>query len=153
MIYIAAPFFNREQILFVEEIENALKNKKLKYFSPMREGVILKDLSPKERQLNAKKVYSSNINGIIYSHAMIAVIDDFDPGTIFEIGYGTCYKEVSGDAFCVITLTKQNYGLNVMLSQAIDAHTLSIEQAILAYKEWYVTGKIIVNNSLVTTTT
>jgi nucleoside 2-deoxyribosyltransferase len=67
------------------------------------------DCSREER--NA--VFWSNLNTIVDVDAVVAVIDDFDPGVIFEVGYAfacdtpiIAYSDVKGR------------GLNLMISQS-----------------------------------
>ena len=140
-VYIASPFFTEEQLNFVKEIENALKEEGIHYFSPRNEGGVLKDMTPEERAERAKEIYESNIMGIEESDFVLAVIDGFDPGTIFEIGFAVAAGGYLGSTD-VITLTNNKYGLNVMLSQCVLAHCYSISEAIKIMKEYWDTGQI-----------
>ena len=128
MIYIASPFFNEEQLQVVENIEYALASAGYEFFSPRKEAVTLKDLSPEERERLAKEVYESNIKGMNGSNIMIAVIDDFDPGTMFEIGYFAKDMELYNKY--IVTLSTKGYGANVMISQCSDGHANSIDDAV-----------------------
>jgi nucleoside 2-deoxyribosyltransferase len=127
MIYIAGGFFNDEQLAAVKAIEDGCEEMGLDYFSPRLEGVTLKNLSPKEREDASTEVYEMNIRGICDSDCMVAIIDNYDPGTVFEIGYAVA------SGIDVITISNNNYGLNVMLSKSVKYHTLSALDAIQAY--------------------
>lgn len=85
MIYIAAPFFNDYQIGVVDKIIEVLEKEGIEYFSPKDEFPILEGRlsSPEERE----RVFWGNIQGIRDSNLMISVIDDFDRGVIWEMGY------------------------------------------------------------------
>jgi len=104
---LAGPFFNEEQANLIKFLES-LKSEAMPIYSPMSDGFVLKpDASDKERE----EIFTSNIDAIEQSYFMLAVIDDFDPGTIWEMGYAfgqgvpiLAYSDVPGR------------GLNVMLA-------------------------------------
>jgi len=122
MIYIAGPFFNERQLMLIKDIEKMLDERGLDYFSPRLEGGVLKDMTPEDREQAFADVYYSNVNAIVDCEFVLAVIDDFDAGTMFEIGFA------AGIDKTVITLTGQNYGLNVMLAVPVMHHFSSIYQ-------------------------
>jgi nucleoside 2-deoxyribosyltransferase len=108
-IYIAGPFFNENEIKVIEKIKECLTNLNIDFYSPKDEFQFKKGQSSDI----AKKCYESNINAMNSCSHMIAVIDDFDPGTIFEIGYFAGYNKP------IITYSNvKNRGLNLMLAQA-----------------------------------
>lgn len=120
MIYIAAPFFTPKQVAFVESIEKALDNERIKYYSPRSEGVLM-DLSETARRKTKKDIYERNVQMIKECNYMVAIIDDRDIGTIWEMGYATAY------GIPVTTISNQDYGLNVMLAESVQAHVLDID--------------------------
>lgn len=124
MIYIAGPFFNEEQINVIRRIEKSCGKFGLNFFSPRHEGVIV-DMTPQQRSDPniLKTIYNSNIEAIKKSTCIIAVIDGKDIGTIFEIGYAAALGKK------IITFTDLNYGVNVMLSQCVFAHTDTTDDA------------------------
>lgn len=105
--YLAGPFFNETQHELITFIEG-LASPKQPIFSPMSDGFVLKpDASIEERN----EIFTSNVEAIQTAGFMLAVIDDFDPGTIWEMGYAyadelpiLAYSDVPGR------------GLNVMLA-------------------------------------
>lgn len=106
-VYLAAPFFNDQQRDLCEFIES-FENPNLPIYSPRLDGGVLKpDSSDSERH----EVFQSNCVSIEVSAWALAVVDDFDAGVIWEMGYGfargtqiLAYSDVPGR------------GLNVMLA-------------------------------------
>lgn len=113
MIYIAAPFFNPEQVKIVEEIEKHLTENELEYFSPREFGVI-KDTPMTDDRM--QRIYDMNIRMLGACNGMVAVIDDYDTGTIFEIGHMAASNRL------IVSYSSQGHGLNVMLAKAIRSH-------------------------------
>ncbi len=110
-VYLAAPWFTPKQKDSMDKVREVLLRKDVKVFSPYYDGTVLdkNNDSPEMRT----KVFNINIGSIDKCDFVVAIIDDFDPGTIFEIGYACkgkipiiCYSDVPGR------------GLNLMLQQA-----------------------------------
>lgn len=127
MIYIAGPFFNEQELLAIQEIESVCIAHELKHFSPRLEGGVLKDMTDEERKAASDSVYEMNVRGIEQSDCIIAIIDNFDPGTMFELGYAAAKQKR------IITVSNNNYGLNVMLAKPAETHTYNAKDAIAAY--------------------
>lgn len=127
MIYIASPFFNEEQLLLVEAIEAVLDFNNIAYYSPRSEGVLM-DMTPEQKKERMKYIFNKNVEMLDYCNTVVAVIDDYDTGTVWEIGYA--YAKGTP----VITVTDKNYGLNVMIAQCIESHCNSVEQIPQAIK-------------------
>lgn len=123
LVYIAGPFFNDDQVKVIQRIEMLLKDKGINYFSPRSEGVLL-DLNEVDRQAAKHDIYLKNVEMICECDHMIAVIDDRDIGTIWEMGYATALQ------IPVTTMSNKDYGLNVMLAESVKAHTLSVADAV-----------------------
>jgi nucleoside 2-deoxyribosyltransferase len=119
-VYIAAPFFNEEQLEIVKSIEAALQESGIEYFSPRSEGVLI-DLAPEDRAQHLKRIYESNVEHMLECNVMLAVVDGRDIGTIFEIGFFTSKRMTEKDNL-LITFTNKSFGLNVMIQQSVDAH-------------------------------
>ena len=120
MIYIASPFFNEKQLELVKLIETTLNKNRIPYYSPRSEGT-LGDMSEEERQAWKKSIYLKNVCNICDCSLMVAVIDDRDIGTIWEMGYATSAGKP------IISLSNSNHGLNVMLAESVQAHVLSVD--------------------------
>lgn len=106
----AAPFFNDSQRDLCTFIEELGQKHEVPIYSPRSDGFVLRpNASIQERD----QIFESNIKAIVVSKWVLAVIDDFDPGTIWEMGYARgigvgvlAYSDVPGR------------GLNVMLAGA-----------------------------------
>jgi nucleoside 2-deoxyribosyltransferase len=108
-VYIAAPLFNEKEIAVIEKIKKCLNDLNINFYSPKDEFKFKKGDSFE----SARQCYYSNINAMNTCSHMIAVIDDFDPGTIFEIGYFVGFSKP------VIAYSNvKGRGLNLMLAQA-----------------------------------
>ena len=124
-IYIAGPFFNEKQICFIEDIENLFKVNRMPFYSPRSEGVLL-DLDEEARQKAKKAIYDTNVTRIKNCSIMVAVIDDRDTGTIWEMGYAAALGKP------IISISNESYGLNVMLAESVQAHVKNLEDLYIA---------------------
>ena len=124
MIYIAGPFFNEEQLTLIKQIEEYLEISNIDFFSPRSAGS-LKDMSDADKKKKFDDIYDSNIHNMYVAQTMIAVIDDYDPGTVFEMGYFTRLKSEFPDKR-LITISNKNYGINIMLKNAINYHVTDV---------------------------
>lgn len=124
-VYIAAPFFNRKQVEMVMAIEEQLELFGIKYFSPRNDGILL-EMSAAERNEKMEAIYKSNIRNLNACNFLIAVIDDYDTGTVFELGYFAALLEEREQT--VVTITGNDYDLNVMLRFATDCHVKGINE-------------------------
>lgn len=143
--YIAAPFFNEDELKVVKLIEKHLDTLGIEYFSPRSFGVI-KDMSPEEKSARLNEVYEMNIEQVKECTYMIAVTDGYDAGTMFEVGYAIANRDKINTAMkglkltdeernrftrAVITFSAKNKKVNVMLRQSVDSH-VSNEKDLLA---------------------
>lgn len=127
--YIAAPFFNEAQLKFVVSIESYLHENEIKFFSPRSEGILM-NMSKEEKEKALKNIFDSNIEHMDKCDFMIAVIDDWDTGTVFEIGYAF------GQKIPVFTISNYNYGLNVMIREAVTVHNKNVQNLIANIKQF-----------------
>ena len=110
-IYFAAPFFNdaqRNLCDFVEGFETDVKP----IYSPRKDGGVLK---PGSTNSERNDVFRGNTRAMDIARWVLAVIDDFDTGVLWEMGYAHArgiptlgYSDVEGR------------GLNVMLAGSCD---------------------------------
>ncbi len=106
-VYMASGFFNDGQKDLCDFIE-AMETPSIPIYSPRIDGGVLKpDSSPEV----ARDVFESNKEAIYNCAFVLAVVDDFDPGVLWEMGYAhgvaipmLAYSDVKGR------------GLNVMLA-------------------------------------
>lgn len=85
-VYLAAPFFNNNEIKHVELVEDVLRQKGLDFFSPMRNQ--MDDLEAGTRHWSIE-TFMNDIKFIKACDIMVAIYHGnySDSGTAFEIGY------------------------------------------------------------------
>ena len=105
--YLAGPFFNEEQRTTMNRIENLCKLNHVEFFSPRLECMCPPDANRATRM----EAFYLNVNNIRDAKQIIARIDDFDPGTIWEMGYAYGMG-VATYAFTTV----EGRGLNLMLA-------------------------------------
>lgn len=108
-MYLAAGFFNDEQRAlceFVESFESSLAP----IYSPRKDGGVLR---PTSSQREISMTFDNNKISIENARWVLAVIDDFDPGVMWEMGYAHA-KGVSILGYSDV----MGRGLNVMLAGA-----------------------------------
>ena len=106
--YLAAPFFVPAQRNLCNWFENVFNRFSLPLYSPRRDGFVLEPSATNEER---DEIFRSNTVAIDTANWMLAIVDDFDPGVIWEMGYAfakgvptLCYTDV------------KDRGLNVMLA-------------------------------------
>jgi sugar/nucleoside kinase (ribokinase family) len=83
-VYLAGPFFNDQEVQWVQRVENKLDGAGLQVLSPMKEnGIITGDMTIEHRL----KIFESDIALLNKSDVVVALLDHDDPGTCFEIGH------------------------------------------------------------------
>lgn len=107
--YIAGPFFNKDEIEIVENIKNILNELKIVYYSPKDECLIKK----RDSLEKIKYAYDLNLKAMDDCDLMIANIEGFDTGTIFEMGYFT-----KSNKPIIAFSSNPDRKLNIMLSQS-----------------------------------
>lgn len=75
-VYLASPFFSLAERWLVETCRNALSGMGITVFSPFH------DVGP-----GGDEVAGPDLDGLRDSNAVLAVVDGWDPGTIFEVGW------------------------------------------------------------------
>lgn len=119
-VYIAAPFFNEEQVAIVQSVEDKLISLDIDFFSPRSEGV-LKDMTKEQQQKSKRKIFDSNIKNMNECSHMIACAEHKDSGTIFEMGYFRAQKKP------IIIYIEKIKLLNVMLAESAFSVCTDIE--------------------------
>lgn len=106
--YIAAPFFTEKQKQRIHRVVDMVKHYEIIPYLPMEFMVLKPDASKKER----KSVFFDNVTKIARSDMMIAILDEKDTGTLWEMGcaYGMSINVIS----VYVESTPQ---VNVMLEQ------------------------------------
>jgi nucleoside 2-deoxyribosyltransferase len=127
-IYLAGPFFNDKQIATIEAIENEFDKYGFDYFSPRKSGGVISDLSLEDRAKESKRIYDSNVSQMIRANLIFAIVDGRDTGTVYEMGYFRALtdnpKSWTAERRRSVTYTNENFGLNIMLKESVDAHVV-----------------------------
>lgn len=140
-IYLAAPFFNSEQVALVDKLEAVIEASGWHMFSPrlganaceMNALIELKkiwvesDGMPEPSAPSSElrmRVFQDNYTNIDDADLLLAVIDDFDVGVMFEVGYAFA-RHVP-----IVTHTARDYGCNLMLAHSIVGHTKEVEEVV-----------------------
>jgi nucleoside 2-deoxyribosyltransferase len=135
--YIAAPFFNPDQITRVALVETLLEKHGLTYFSPRKQSAI----GPIALESVRKAAFKMNIDGIEEAEFLIAITDGKDMGTIFEAGHA--FASDIPIIYVAFTLGKDGM-FNLMLSESGKAACRTVEEleAAILGKEIYYEGLI-----------
>lgn len=108
-IYLAGPFFNEDQLIVAAIVEQLAEAANLDHFSPRLRCCCPPDATIAQRKLS----FDMNVEAITNADLVLARIDDFDPGTMWEIGYA---YGVSVPVYAYTTV--EGRGLNLMLAQS-----------------------------------
>jgi len=119
-IYLAAPFFSKEEKVNISMIENLCDYSGIAYFSPRSEGV-LGEMSKEDRAELMGGIFKSNTNHLDECTHMIAIIDNYDTGTVWEMGYFFAKEKP-----CV-SYSPKRYPVNVMLNESILGHAINMQ--------------------------
>lgn len=136
MIYIAAPFFNSEQIEVVENIKKILEEVDLKYFSPKDECMF------KPGETTPKCVLDINTKALESTTLLVAVTDGKDPGTLFECGYSYA-REVPILYVWLSHQAGQKFNLMLAASGDVALSYHSLEKKLRMFKD---TGSVQIHN-------
>lgn len=116
--YLAGPFFNDEQRGVMVQIEDMAANSGMAFYSPRLESYCPPN-APEEIRL---ATFTSNYLNIRTNQFVLARIDDFDPGTMWEIGYAYAVKT---PVYAFTTV--EGRGLNLMLAQSCKGFLVGME--------------------------
>lgn len=115
LVYLASPFFNDEQVARVKKVEQIIESiDGVKCFSPMRDGTVCPPDATREIR---RKAFDSNIVSIKDCQLVVAIIDDKDTGTTFEMGMAFA-QTIPIVAFA----ETERHKLNLMLAEAFTAY-------------------------------
>ncbi|MEV6267579.1 PfkB family carbohydrate kinase [Kribbella sp. NPDC051936] len=77
-VYVAAPFFTLPERLLLEVVRGGLSDSGIAVFSPFHDV-----------GLGGDEVALADLDGLQACHAVLALLDGADPGTVFEVGWAT----------------------------------------------------------------
>ena len=129
-VYIAAPFFSKEQLEAVDEIESQLFLGGINYYSPRKDG-ILNDMTDEQRKQKQSFIFNSNISGMDSCTHILANISKYngarDSGTIFEVGYFSAQKKP------IILFCNDIKEMSVMISESARVVYSDLKKTNLAF--------------------
>lgn len=82
-IYLAGPWFTEGQPERLAKIEKLMDELELTYYSPRLDGI---DLTPDATEADRNAVFTDNVDHLKRAKLVVAVVDGFDTGTIWETG-------------------------------------------------------------------
>ena len=128
-IYLAAPFFTPSQLELVKYVEDTLvwfktsyPEKEIRVYSPRLGNGVITEMTREERLKMSPTIFRSNVDEIKRANLVFAVVDDRDPGVIWEMGYAY------GIGVPIVSFTDKGYGLNVMVKECVTAHVKGREE-------------------------
>jgi len=129
VVYLASGWFNDQQMECMTRLYNFLLDCSFTVHSPYYSGIVVnKDNdSPEIRE----KAYSWNLDHIDIADIVVAVIDDYDAGTMFEIGYAVRVSEedtLNDNPYIITYSDVSGRGLNLMLQQSSDAFANGMDE-------------------------
>jgi len=129
-VYIAAPFFNPAQLAAVESIEQLCGTiNGLQYYSPRSDGVLM-EMTPEERKASMQRIFDTNVNRMNECDGMIAILDEKDTGTTWELGYAYMRSRTTSPRYRVMGYTSTpDVTINVMLAKGMHSHAVGLQEA------------------------
>ena len=124
--YIAAPFFNEEQVTSVEKVKECLIQHGYTFFSPKDHNPI----NPTASYLEQKEGFDTNVMEISNASVIVAITDGKDMGTLFECGYAFA----SNIPIIYVAFSLGDNPFNLMLAHSSYAVCKTIEDLVNALK-------------------
>jgi len=115
--YLASGWFTPDQLKSMNDVHDLLTRIGVNHYAPYWDGIRL-DATAQEPERG--KAFRMDLGELHYCKYMIAVIDDFDPGTIWEMG------QFFPKPVIAYTSVPQR-GLNLMLAESVVAFANSIK--------------------------
>lgn len=85
-VYLASPFFNPSQVEKLHIVEKLLEHDlNLKVYSPSRDGIKL-DIKTSTYE-DRLATFTDNVKNIDNADIVVAIVDELDTGTLWEVGY------------------------------------------------------------------
>ena len=123
--YLAGGWFTPQQVKVYDGVCRLLKKHKVydRFFVPRDLGINLAPVAPEKRDGILPYVFALDTGMIIYSNTrrgfMLALIDDFDPGMIWEMGMAF---GMSNGKYPVVTYSHVGHGLNAFFRKSVIGH-------------------------------
>lgn len=108
-IYLAGPFFNEEQVSTQALLEGMCNEMGWPFFSPRLDCFC----PPKATKAQQDLTFKMNVDHVKSAPLVLARIDDFDTGTMWEMGLAYAH----GTPVVAYTTMPEGRGLNLMLAR------------------------------------
>ena len=100
-------------------------------YSPSRDGEVLN--SETDSLELREKTFTDNVKYATESDLVVAIIDNRDAGTMVEVGMRYAHdkamgKLVTGARANIMTFSNYNYGINLMLTNAVIGHYTDLQE-------------------------
>lgn len=121
IIYLAGPFFSKQELTWANYIQESLEGCGLRVLSPSKQnGIIDENTTLDERQ----SIFIADLELIQKSDIVVALLDHNDSGTNFEIGYAYSNGKP------IIALQTSNDELNNMIKNGCNVICNTVEEVI-----------------------
>lgn len=126
-VYLASGWFNQDQMESMNIVRGMLIVMGFNVYAPYYDGIVL---SKENDSLELRKnVFTENVSKVLSSDLVVAIIDDFEPGTMVEVGVRICADFSLNRKKSIIAYSNvPGRGLNVMLQQACYGFANGVEQ-------------------------
>ncbi|GEO69116.1 nucleoside 2-deoxyribosyltransferase [Levilactobacillus acidifarinae] len=122
-VYLAGPWFNAGEPERLAQLESLMDELRISYYSPRLDGI---DLTPDATDADRDAVFADNTEHLKAAQLVLAVVDDYDTGTIWETGMA--FGREIPVAYYAETL-KDGVTFNVMLAKSAVAVLQNRDQA------------------------
>lgn len=150
LIYLAAPWFNQSQMERMQKVLRLLKEWSClgtdrRIFAPYEVFVCPPDASKMIR----RRTYEGNLCAIADCDIVVAITDEKDMGTIFEVGYAAAIRDLHTRQLpivvgCALDLP-EGAKFNLMLAEGFDVICTSIKDL----RDYLAHGTIPEHNTLI----
>lgn len=122
-VYLAGPWFSAGEPERLAQLETLMDELQISYYSPRLDGI---DLTPDATDADRDAVFADNTEHLKAAQLVLAVVDDYDTGTIWETGMA--FGREIPVAYYAETL-KDGETFNVMLAKSAVAVLQDRDQA------------------------
>mgnify|MGYP001577781350 CR=1 FL=1 len=132
VVYVAGPSFTEEQRQTMNELEELLDEMKISYFSPRQRCYC----PPNASQIERNHSFQMNCTGVTVAEVVLARIDGYGAGTMFEIGHAYAARTP-----IVAFSTEPTTKINLMLACACRGFLSGIKEVKAFLKPYHSTNQ------------
>lgn len=115
-IYWAGPFFHPKYKDIMIRVKEEVKKIPGVIILDPADLPVIEGGTVQQKSALSKIVFRGNVQMLKKSHMVVALTDDFDTGTVWEMGVG--WRQGTP----VVTWSTQEFGANIMLENSVVAH-------------------------------